>query len=245
MRRVFLGALVTLATTGVLGVVAVPSADASKPVRPPSLAGVSFSGTPTFSNASCSADGSGSFDYAVSGTLSGPYAGSYSETGTVTAGQGFRDSYVQLNPNFFGFSWTLSWFWNGPATGQATFSIDSPAGRVSGTKTWSSLAGACSSRGFLLYRLLGIPGNYTIPVLLHQANSSDSGLNSYSATIESGRRTYCDSGTTELNAGVFEVVEWPSDLPEIEETFIPASYTSSFASGAGEVSRAHPKAGCG
>jgi hypothetical protein len=244
MRKLFLCALVALAAMAALGAVVVSSAGAARPLQPPTLVGVSFSGTPTFSNASCSANGNGSFDYAVSGTASGPYAGTYSETGTVTVGPGSLNQLVHNpNPGPLETSYTLEWYGDGVATGQATFSIDSPAGMVSGSKTWSVLTGSCTSTGRVRGQLLGIAFDATVLLLLNQAYSDGSGLNSYGATIESGRRTYCDSGTTELNAGVFEA--YTSTPLGFDLTLASPSYSSTFASAGEEVSRAHPKGGCG
>lgn len=64
----------------------------------------------------CNADGSGSFEFTASGPAAGPYPGTFQESGSVAFG-----------PGAHGESQVTAF--------QATFTIDSPAGQVTGTKT--------------------------------------------------------------------------------------------------------------
>ena len=94
--------------------------------QPPTLSGETFSGPGvTVTSLNCGPGPGGNvqidFTYASSGTASGPYAGSYSETGGAPADNGFS----------------------------ARFAIDSPAGRVVGKRTGlagvTCLSGSCSN----------------------------------------------------------------------------------------------------
>ncbi len=78
----------------------------------PSLAGELLAGTPTISDFTCRGT-QASFNFAVSGLATGPFPGTFSESGTVTLAAG-------PGPQFNGF--------------HATFTIASQLGTVTGTK---------------------------------------------------------------------------------------------------------------
>nr|MBA2382208.1 Ig-like domain-containing protein [Chloroflexota bacterium] len=93
----------------------------------PSLAGENFSGlNPQELQVSCDPSGTSTLTVRSSGTATGPYPGPYTETMTVTIGA--------QNGDDFSFEGVHALF--GPVvTAQATFSINSSAGQVDGTKT--------------------------------------------------------------------------------------------------------------
>jgi hypothetical protein len=110
-------ATVTATWTALVLVAAMPAGAA-----PPSLDGEIFSnnpgeGTSTITAASCNPSGTSTFSWSASGPAIGPYPGTFTESGTVTLGP-------QVSPSTPGQVLALS----------ATFSIDSPAGDVTGTK---------------------------------------------------------------------------------------------------------------
>ena len=101
----------------------------------PSLDGENFSGgTVTAGPASCANDGSGTFSYDATGNAAGPYAGTYTEHGTVTIGDDFG---------------TLSG-WEADFTIRST----SPTATITGHKSFkpgtstSENGGACGSGSF-------------------------------------------------------------------------------------------------
>lgn len=110
---------------------------------------------------------------------------------------------------------------------EATFTIQSPQGVITGTKTIVAAGqGACENTG----QLESLFGNQTVPVLLRRAR----GELSYSAPIPTSKKTYCDTGTSTLNmaefiAGAFGTLQAPS-------------FTESFASGS--VAPLHGQQSC-
>ena len=72
--------------------------------------------------AACSKTGTSTISYAASGTAYGPYPGTFTEVGTVTIGQ--------ATTGFFSLGFPIK----GVTTLEAFFTIDSPAGQVTGSK---------------------------------------------------------------------------------------------------------------
>lgn len=72
--------------------------------------------------ATCSATGTSTISYAASGTAYGPYPGTFTEVGTVTIGQ--------TSTGFFSLGFAIKRV----TTLEAFFTIDSPAGQVTGSK---------------------------------------------------------------------------------------------------------------
>lgn len=127
---------------------ALTAATAAAQVPPPTLTGETFLGglfasgvsSVAVTSANCDPAGTSTFTYFATGPAGPPYAGTYRETGTVVIG-----------PQTFGGPPPEA---TGPVTSwTATFSIDSPAGTVEGTKSLtppppggtSTVAGACTS----------------------------------------------------------------------------------------------------
>ena len=113
-------------------VLCVPAAATAAQVPPPTLTGESFAaglfttpaglGSIAVTSANCNPAGSSSFSYQVSGPAAGPYPGTFTETSTVTMGpQNIPAGFS--NPTALITGWTVS------------FTITSPAGSVTGTKT--------------------------------------------------------------------------------------------------------------
>jgi hypothetical protein len=110
----------------------------------------------------------------VRGLAEGPYPGTYEETGTATLGPGAVSTGVSR-----------------PVTGfEATFTIDSPAGQVSGTKTWDPTTfqpgvGTCGASG------------PTRNILVFNATAT------YEASIQTADGVFADRGNTAVDgAGV-------------------------------------------
>jgi hypothetical protein len=222
MRR----ALVVLAGVALIGVIA-PTASAKPPPFPATLGGESFSGLPTFSNEVCNPNGTSTFDYSVSGVASGPYAGTFTETGSVSVTpQTIQQSIgVPLG--------TLEYSSGSLASLNATFTIQSSAGSVTGTKTLTvSGNGNAACQNTAEFRSSILPSG-TVPIILRRAQST--GL-AYSATIPVDSRTYCDSGTSTLTLDSFGT----ADFGTIE----PPNFTESFSSPSGSPARAHGHKGC-
>jgi len=111
-------------------VLCAPAAAAQAP--PPTLTGESLAaglfttpaglGSIAITSATCKPAASSSFSYQVSGPAAGPYPGTFTESGTVTMGpQNITTGFS--NPTALITGWTVS------------FTITSPAGSVTGTKT--------------------------------------------------------------------------------------------------------------
>jgi hypothetical protein len=225
-RRMITRAAVVLVAVGIGlgGVVALP-ASADKPSVPATLDGESFSGTPSFSNEACNPNGTSSFDYSATGVATGPYSGTFSETGTVTGA-------AQTIPNTYQLPLGTLTFTTGTlATVAATFTIESSAGVVTGTKTLVTYGwGACENSA----QLQSLLGNGTISVTLRRAITGPGGL-SYAASIPTNKKTYCDSGTSTLWVAEFVA----GTLGTLE----PPNFTESFASG-GSLAREHGHQTC-
>lgn len=221
MSRILV-ALMLIATVAVPG--ATP-AFAAKATPPPTLQGVQFHGLPTFSNVVCNPNGTSSFEYQVSGTTSGSYEGTFSEQGTVTIG-------AQTLPQAMGSGpYLIEWTEGATATAEATFTIDAPRGRVTGTRTLNipGLQGACQQN--VTANLAGVVT--TLSAELERAN----GNLSYSARISVGRKTYCDTGLSSLSAAEF-VIGAP-----LGET-VERSYASTFSSPWSSPTAVHGRGGC-
>jgi hypothetical protein len=129
----------------------------------PPLDGETLSGVPTVSNITCdlvaqpTPHSVGSFDFDVSGAAAGPYPGTFVETGTVQVDA--------LNG----------------ATIHASYTIDSPAGTVTGTKDAVNAFGnavfaSCPAVG----GIGDVVGAVGIPVTYHATIDSDTGTSNVS-----------------------------------------------------------------
>jgi hypothetical protein len=193
-----------------VGLVVARPAEAAKP-GVPTLESVNISGVPAYSNVRCNPDGTSSFDYEVSGTASGSYTGTFTEQGHVTIGpQGRRE---QIDSQLYEVAWTTGYV----AGLEATFSITSPSGTVTGTRTLTeSGLGACQTS--VQYRILGVVAE--APALMLVAD----GTLAYRATIATGRRVYCERGRSFTKNGVAEIG------PPVALTLQPVGYRTAFSS---------------
>ena len=116
-----------IVATVFLGVILVSAPGAMAQTAPPlTLTGETLhsAGASTFTTtASCNPNGTSTFSYQTSGIATGPYTGTYTETGTVTVGPQPIVPGVTSAPGGLVTSWT------------ASFTITSPTGNVTGTKT--------------------------------------------------------------------------------------------------------------
>jgi hypothetical protein len=121
--------------------------------------------------ASCNPSGTSTISYFASGVAVGPYAGTFTETGSATIGP--LTAGVFVNGFEFGFLTNLDAF----------FTIDSPAGQVTGTKTLvlpSTVLGLCYD---------------TNPGAFREICCSPTGFGlHYDATIETAGAFYGDTG---------------------------------------------------
>jgi len=153
----------------VLAVVLITSAQAATP--PPTLEGEVFvDDTPTVTG-TCNPDGTSTIYFEAAGPASGPYNGTFTETGTATIGpQAFTDP--PINSSF-----------TGPVvTFDAIFTITSGTFQITGTKTLSlvntsTAIGDCFTHDSV----------HALEVILRDAVS-------YQAAITTGDATYSDHG---------------------------------------------------
>jgi hypothetical protein len=170
--------VVSLITVAVLSLGAVlPAAAAPAPTpAPPTLTGEQFftalgHGIPILCG------NNGPFSFSISGIATGPYPGPFTEAGSGTVG-----------PASLGVSPIITF--------TATFTIHSPTGDVTGTKTLSGSGGACYHDA----------GNFE---LLPEVNMA------YQATIHTPNGNYTDHGTSTL----FDVFESSGTADSIFERF--------------------------
>lgn len=156
-------AAVAAVAAGLLGpaVIGVPAASAQ--AAPPTLAGEQLTGPqPGGFSLSCNSNsGTGSFSFTTSGTATGPYPGTFTETGSAT-----------VNPAAHLASYT------------ATFTIDSAAGEVTGTDTLSAPSGACFT-GLSDFYTFPASSSYQATIQTAQGNYADEGT-SRTDLIEQG-----------------------------------------------------------
>ena len=157
---------------------------------PPTLTGevLTSSGPTTFTtSATCDPSGTSTFSYQTSGVATGPYPGTYTETGTVTLGP------QPIQPGVFSAPGGIVTAWT------ANFTITSAAGNVTGTKELlppptgfsPDVLGICENGS------RGIAGFPNFPPQ-QAANSYFSNQRlGYTATITlAGGSQYRDSGTS-------------------------------------------------
>lgn len=129
-------------------------------------------GTPGTSTVSgtCNPFGTSTFTFTVTGVAFGPYPGTFTESGTITLGP------FGIGPSFAATSF------------DSTFTIDSPAGTVTGTKTLTDLGAPTS---------LGLCGTAAFPT--GGANSLHfDGTLSYTASITTPTGSGTDSGESHV-----------------------------------------------
>ncbi len=183
----------------------VPAASAQ--AAPPTLTGESFAaglfttpaglGSIAVTSASCNPAGNSSFSYQVSGPATGPYPGAFTETSTVTMGpQNIGSGFS--NPSALITGWTVS------------FTITSPAGSVTGTKTLpagTTGVGICTTAS-----------QSPVGVEQYAANVVPPGL-AYTATVTSGGAQFGDHG-----------LSFPVTFNDIPVTAAANNFNESFTS---------------
>jgi hypothetical protein len=170
------------ATLLIAGLVVAPALAAN----PSTLTGEQLTGQPTITDpgATCTPtnappDGaSHTFSYTATGVATGPYPGTFTESGTVTFSNTFPDQ--NGNPGGPISSWAVS------------FTIDSTAGQVVGDKRLSRTPGAFANCGDITR------GGLT------QFQRNASGTLNYGALIRIGARAYVDYGTSQDNVAYFQ-----------------------------------------
>jgi hypothetical protein len=185
------------ATLLIAGVMVAPAVAAT----PSTLTGEQLTGETTITNpgATCTPsntmDGaSHTFSYTATGVATGPYPGTFTESGTVTFSNTFPDS--NGDPAGPISSWNVS------------FRINSPAGQIVGSKSISRTPGST-----------GICGDITSPTFSKFERFADGTLN-YGALIRIGAHAYVDYGTSQDNAGYFQVPSFTFD--QFSESFASA-----------------------
>lgn len=177
---------------------ALPATAASPP--PPSLVGERLDSghAPNVYTLACNADGSGTVSWQVSGTATGPYPGTFTETGSVTVGPGYDD----LGPTR-----------NAVTSAQASFVITSPVGTVRGSKSLNPVD--------VYYAPLGTcqrPFSNGYPALISLFQTTVR----YEATITTADSVYAETGLGTLTG--FAVTYLPDahisvDYGQVSETF--------------------------
>jgi hypothetical protein len=209
-KHLFAVAVLTMA------VVLIASAQAATP--PPTLEGELFVDPAPTVTGTCNPDGTSTIYFEAAGTASGPYNGTFTETGTATIGpQAFTDPPINSSRT-------------GPVvTFDAIFTITSGSTEITGTKTLalvngSQAIGQCFTLG--LARALNVIALDSV---------------SYQAAIATGDATYSDHGRSPrvfvqhtenpIPQVVFEffLQDFHSDLPA------PEPLTSGHATGGGQV----------
>lgn len=177
---------VTLASIAMLALsLAIPAAAAGATAA--SLTGVFLSGEGEGLDvtATCSETGTATISYSVEGTAFGPYPGTFTEVGTVTIGQTPTGNFI------------LGFPIKQVTTLEAFFTIDSPAGQVTGSKQLivqsNEVHGLCED--FIDYEQF--PGAPIISGSFQRVCACPFGL-SYEALIETATGTFLDQGDSGL-----------------------------------------------
>jgi hypothetical protein len=175
---------------------------------PPTLAGETFFTSNLAVTAECNESGTSTIRFVAQGVATGPYPGTFRETGTFTIGE-------QTLPgqNLSG----LLGLRTGPVVDfQASFSIDSAVGDVHGTKAFLEVpvtdtnprSGTCASTTdateYANRRCRSASPDYgdAQSVTLHQALT----LATYEATIDTQGGAYRDTGTASASLELLELV---------------------------------------
>ena len=180
---------------------------AAAQVPPSTLAGESFAaglfttpaglGSIAVTSDNCNPAGSSSFSYQVSGPAAGPYPGTFTETSTVTMGpQNISGGFS--NPSALITGWTVS------------FTITSPAGSVTGTKT--------------------LPTGTTGVGICTTASQSPVGAEQYAANVVSPGLAY--QATITLSGAQFgdHGLSFPVTFNDVPATAASNNFNESFAS---------------
>lgn len=203
MKRLLVGTILAVPL-----VFAAPAVSAQVP--PPTLTGETLTGTTTTTTSSdCNPEGTSTFSYATSGIASGPYNGTFTETGTVTIGP------QPLVPGVFSAPGGLVTTWT------ATFTITStvPAATITGTKSLVGPPPGPDVGGTCENGTRGIPGAPPFPNQQFAGNLTSNQLLAYTATITMDGAEFRDTGTSRAVVSVL-----PNATPLA--TFFGETYTS-------------------
>lgn len=180
-----------MAIIAVLGSLVAPSVVRAS--TPPSLTGEFLVASPVDITATCSETGTSTISYSASGLAFGPYAGTFTEVGTVTIGQTPPTPAQFVN----GFPLTRV------ATLVAFFTIDSEAGQVTGTKRLivesDQVLGLCFD-----FTDRQLPGGPTVSGTFRRVCACPFGL-FYEAMIKTESGTFGDEGQSGLVIEEFQV----------------------------------------
>lgn len=168
------------------------SAHARATTLPATLSGEFFSDLDVeLINATCNPTGTSTITYYTSGEAVGPYAGTYTESGTATIGPAVGQGFV-------------NGFELGTITSiQAFFTIDSPAGQVTGTKHLT-VAGTGQSACYDVENRPLPSGQVFSGVFRRLCSCGATFLVDYDATIKTAEGTFGDSGGSDLSLEQFE-----------------------------------------
>jgi hypothetical protein len=172
--------------------VAAFTARAEAQVLPPTLSGEFFSDQDVqMINATCNPSGTSTISYYTSGVATGPYPGTYTESGTATIGPGVGNGFV--NGFELGTITTIDAF----------FTIDSPTGQVTGTKHLS-VSGTGQSACYDVQNRPLPGGPLFTGVFRRLCSCGATFLVQYDATIKTPDGTFGDSGGSDLSLEQFE-----------------------------------------
>lgn len=159
-------------------VIAAPAAAAPPPAPPPTLTGETLTSPVLFGIVNCTGN-TGSFTFSAAGTATGPYPGTFTETGSGS-----------VNPA------------NSLATFTATFTIHSTAGDVTGTKSLNGTAPAvCFQDAGNISALGAIPTTYQATVHTTHGDYTDHGASTVqqffesASTVDRFNETYASAQT--------------------------------------------------
>jgi hypothetical protein len=160
---------------GAVVAAAIFAAPASAAV-PATLSGEIFSNNPgegssSITSATCNPSGTSTFSFEASGPAIGPYPGTFTESGTITVG-----------PQTLGVGTVQSF--------TASYTISSPAGDVTGTKSFTALTSPGLNSGGC------VNDDPTYP--LRFANLNNAGV-MYNAQIDTADGTFFDTGRADVN----------------------------------------------
>lgn len=143
-----------LAVAAACALLAASAHAASHATNTPLTGETLLGGTTTSTNVSCNPDGSGSFDFATSGTALGPYPGTFTETG-----------HVAIDAT------------SGVTQFRASFHITSGATRIDGVKTqaFAGGTGGCVAGGSGCTTFASMQTDYQATIVGPDGQSKDSG----------------------------------------------------------------------
>jgi hypothetical protein len=184
-------------TTAIVGVaLALPAASsAAPPPPPPTLSGESFhQDIPTITSGDCTAESLG-FTYSATGTATGPYPGTFQETGSAL-------SINDQSGHVISYDLTIS------------FTIDSPLGRVTGTKHSTNFGTSCA----VPVHCSGAAACDEFGAAFNTLPGGFFGTDTYEATIRTASGAFADNGR--FSAVLYHVDALTDPRDHFDESFI-------------------------